>query len=317
MNDKKHKMFFDVEAHKYTDEASNVYTSSTQLLKKYIPEFDTYGKALRCTRSPNSKYYGWDVTQVINDWKDITKISLDIGNNTHNYLENSIKCASSYHRITGGNYVDNRIYTVEDVLDNLETGNCNLEAFIEFNMDIKYPKVFKMLEKLVNAGWVMFSEVCVFHKKYFISGLIDLLLIHPTFKLFIVGDWKTGKHILTPYNDDNNKWKSGYYVKDSTGRITGEYRFTNEYMLPPLHSFQSSTYVHYMIQTNIYAYLVKHISNLECKGILLSHINEHIRDNTDLATVRFYDVEYSHDIIKELFLHFNSTYNKQQLKLEI
>jgi hypothetical protein len=88
-------------------------------------------------------------------------------------------------------------------------------------------------------------------------------------------------------------------------------------MLPPLHSFQSSTYVHYMIQTNIYAYLVKHISNLECKGILLSHINEHIRDNTDLATVRFYDVEYSHDIIKELFLHFNSTYNKQQLKLEI
>lgn len=313
----KHLMYFNEELHKYTDDLGNPYTSTTQLLHKYIPEFDTKGTALRCSRSPKSKYYGWNVDQIMKDWKDITKISLDIGNKTHNYLENNIKAASRYHKVTGEREGSFQIYTVEDVLDDIDRGNCDLDTFREFDMHIKYPKVYRLLEILVSQGWRMFAEVCVFHKEFLISGLLDLLLINPDLGMFITGDWKTGKHSLTPYNDPNNKWKSGYYVKDSLGRQTAEYRFTEQYMNVPLHSFQSSTYVHYMFQTGIYTYLTKRLSNLENKGILLCHINEHIKDVNNLATVNFYDVDYYEESIIELLNDFNKRYNKQQLTLAV
>lgn len=311
----KHLMYFNEELHKYTDAQGNPYTSSTQLLGKYKPVFDTRGKAKACSQSPKSKYFGWHVDQIIKDWQDITKVSLDIGNNTHNHLEAAIKASSNHKELKGEREGSCQLYTVEDILEDLNSGNCNLETFREYELHIKYPKVYNLLEKLVRLGWVMFAEVCVFHKEFLISGLIDLLLIHPEHKMFITGDWKTGKHNLTPYNDPNNRWKAGYYVKDSRGRQTAEYRFTEEYMLEPLHSFQSSSYVHYLFQTGIYTYLVEKISGLTPKGILITHINEHVRDENDLATIDLYDVEYFKPVIEDLLADFNRRYNKQQLTL--
>lgn len=313
----KHLMYFNEELHKYTDAAGNPYTSSTQLLHKYIPKFDTRGKAVACSKSPKSKYYGWQPDQIIKDWEDITKVSLDIGNKTHNHLEAAIKSASKHIELKGTRGNSIQLYTIEDILENLDSGVCNLDSLKEYDLHINYPKVYNILEKLILSGWVLFSEVCVFHKEFLISGLVDLLLIHPESKMFITGDWKTGKHNLTPYNDPNNKWKSGYYVKDYRGKQTAEYRFTEEYMLEPLHSFQSSTYVHYLFQTGIYTYLVERLTGFKPKGILITHINEHIRDENNLATVQFYDVEYYKEIIEELLQDFNRRYNKQQLTLEL
>lgn len=269
-------LYFNEEAHSYKDSRGFLYTSMTTVIGKYEQKFDTDGMAKRVVRSRKSQYYGWTVKAVKAHWKQLNKTSLDKGNRIHNWLETAVKQASGY-KLIDGFYINDKIYTVNTHDFNTSSlGELSLDYFKQLKVDEKYPRIYKVILAYVNMGYRIFSEIGIFDTERLISGLIDILLLNPVTKDFVILDWKTNKHELIPYGEEKYKWIAGYFKKDKMGNDTHKFITTNTYFKAPLHNFQQSHFMIYALQLSGYASLVERLG-YKCSAIVLCHIREELK----------------------------------------
>jgi len=116
------KIFFDEEAHKYTDEYANIYTSTTTVIGNYSNKFDVKSMARNCARAGrkgNPKYKGKTEAMLEAEWAWMTKVACDEGNDKHNFLERTIKQHTGYNLVGSNCYINSRIHTVVDIVKNL------------------------------------------------------------------------------------------------------------------------------------------------------------------------------------------------------
>lgn len=267
-------IYFKESTHVYTNEVGNRYISATTIIGKYEHKFsDKQNEIARACakigRNPNHpkyrKYKGKTASQILAGWDKTREDACALGNSKHDYLERSVKGASGFYDVFGSKYGGSsnpdtqvRLYTIEDVIDNPDSGKLNLDYFRAKGVHEKYPKIYNILVGFVREGWRVYSEVAVFDPHYLISGLIDILLVKGD--KFIILDWKTNRHDV--------RFEAGYWDKDNDGNVIG-YKPNDEKFRYPLHELALSTGNKYSLQLSLYAYLTErfgltHVTNILC-----------------------------------------------------
>lgn len=302
-------IYFDERQHKYTDNLGNIYTSVTTIIPKYGEEFKTDEIALSCERIGRNplhpkylKYKGLSAEEIKAKWTLTSTEAIDKGNTKHNYLEDIIKRATGYRTIEGTDLILDRLFTVDDIIDNT-IGELNIEWFTYVGIASRYPSIYSAILTLYNAGFKFYAEVGVYHSEWLISGKIDLIAVKD--KEFIIVDWKTNK--------DDIRYESGYFEKDLEGKTTNNFIYTNKYMRFPLHFLPDSTGTHYNLQVSGYAWLLEQFgfTNL---GNIIYQIRE--KENGLVEYVNKLSLKDYCEYSKTMFNHyFENRTLKTQLKL--
>lgn len=297
-----YQIYFNEKEHKYTDEVGNCYISNTTLIGKYEHKFSD--KEIQIARACEKigknpkhpkylRYKGKRASQILAEWKKASEDGCAIGNEKHNYLEDSVKYSTNFHSIFGIKHsvIDNkgnvRLYTIEDVIAKPESGVLSLDYFIEKGVKAQYPKIYRIIEIFVNDGWRVYSEVAVFNAEYLISGLIDILLVKDD--KFAILDWKTNKAQIM--------FDAGYWEKDNYGTIT-KYKITEDTFKYPLDTLPLSVGNKYTLQLSLYAYLVETFG-LTHSGNILCHIT-HDTDEEGLNVVNILKMDYLKNSIEAM-----------------
>lgn len=279
------KIFFDEEAHKYTDEYANIYTSTTTVIGNYSNKFDVKSMARNCARAGrkgNPKYKGKTEAMLEAEWAWMTKVACDEGNDKHNFLERTIKQHTGYNLVGSNCYINSRIHTVVDIVKSPTYGILDIQFFESNGIKERYLDIYNMLYLLHNKGFRFYAEIGVFNIQALISGLVDLLAIRGND--FYIIDWKTNKAPI--------RFEAGYFKKDNYGNLTNEYVFTAALMKYPLSHLEDSTGNKYALQLSMYANLIELFVGLDlhCLGIILCHITKDKfldRDNVKLMQIPY------------------------------
>ena len=310
-----HDVFFNEEKHEYTDEFGNKFNSVTTIISKYHEEFDTKKMARICAkigknpRHPKyQKYKGKTEKQLIKEWSDTTDISLDRGNDRHNYLEDTIKSVNNYSRVKN-KFINDKIFTIPDILKNTKVGVIDIDILNKYDIVNKYPKIYNILYKLINKGWKLYAEIGVYNNELLVSGLVDLLAIKGS--KFIIIDWKTNKSDI--------KFKSGYFEKDINNKITDKFIYTSKNMFYPIDNMPDSVGHKYSLQLSTYAYLIE-LFGFEHVGMILCHIKP--EDSNDITNgkddVNIININYyKNEVIKMLEHHYSNLKLNNEQKLFI
>ena len=266
------KIYFNEADHIYTNEVGNKYISCTTIIGKYEVKFDESKNqiARACSKIGKNpkhpkylKYKGMSASQILAKWDRARIKGCELGNAKHNYLETSVKDASSFYSTFGSKYrsinpnISVQLYTLENIKDNPTSGILDLDYFISTGVQDKYPKIFNIVKAFVNDDWQIYSEVAVFHNGFLISGLIDILFIKDG--AFCILDWKTNK--------DDVRFEGGYWEKDNND-VTSNYKLTDDTFKYPLHKLQLSTGNKYALQLSLYAFLAEEFGLTHVKNIL-------------------------------------------------
>lgn len=307
-------IYFDERLHKYTDQYSNPYTSVTTVIAKYGNKFQDKEVAAACARigrNPNHpkylKYKNKSVKQILDDWNATTVIACTKGNKKHDFIEKAVKLATGYNLVADTTFINDRIYTLDDVIENPGYGELKIDWFIKTGIDKRYPRIFNDLVTLTNNGFRIYAEIGVYDVEYLISGLIDLFITDGT--NFIIFDWKT--------NRSDIRFESGYYNKDIYGNPTSTYVYTNKYMKPPLTHLADSVGNHYALQLNSYArFAIK--KGLHFLGCVLYQIRENDFDiNGPEKVDRIQIPNFIMNVDVMFQHHFDTMVHKTQTKLFI
>lgn len=264
------KLYFNEELHKYTDNYGNVPTSMTTVIGKYHIPFDPKGEAKKYI-----KKHKLDITpeQLQEQWDNIKDHSCERGNNTHNTLEAGVRGTSMFKECIRqyANRRSDQLFTVWDINFNNNYGIVDIDN-LRKAFDGKYDEIVEIIEWLSNQGYRFYAEVGVYSFSLLISGLIDLLAIHPDGYFYII-DWKTNRNAIL--------FEAGYYRKDKkTRQITNDFvRQYEKKMLNPIAHLDDCTGVHYQLQTSGYGWLVEQTLGFECRGIRIVHIRERYQLN--------------------------------------
>ena len=310
-------IYFNEEAHKYTNELGIAYTSTTTVIKKYEVEKDFEGIAKACERigqnprHPKYEHYkGKTWQQLIKQWDKTTKDSCEFGTKKHSYLEQAVKNSNGYNR-NGNGYIDDKIATLDEIIARHNYGRVTIEDFRNTGIDIKYPDIFNIIVGITKAGYYIYAEIGVYDDAYGISGLIDILCINHKTLEFIILDWKTNKAPI--------RFDSGHYEKLKDGRLDfDKWKSTNDKMQYPIDTLDDSTGNHYALQLSTYAYLVTTFG-YTFKGIILCHIRpieEPFKPREDWnEIVEVYKIPYIEKEVKLMMNHFMMNNREQQTKL--
>lgn len=308
-------ILFNEELHKYTDIAGNVYTSVTQVLGKYEPEFNRKywlmyvalrDSGYRLRPDDNCKYIHVngipytlddlydgrvslkiDIEDINQQWIKINKEACDRGNQIHKELEDKIRMFSSVEKhdfedVLKIKEVDVRIRYKEkfDTIEKLK------------NSDIKdrYPAIYKTLADLIEKGYAIYAEVRVWHNGYLVAGTIDCVAIRGI--EFIIVDWKTNKKEL--------HFKAGYYKKER-GIETNQWVDKKTYLLYPLNDLEHCKGILYSVQLSEYA-LILEDWGFVCKGLILYHMRPGKKEQA-------YTIKYLKDHARKMFQHHYDSLN--------
>lgn len=298
------KIFFDEPSHKYTDDLDNKYTSATQLLHKYLEEKDFSQIAKACAKigsNPNHKdylkYKGKSAADLELEWKLNTEAACDRGNKGHDFLEGNIHSFTNYDNLIKSKFVNGRLYTIEDIIDNPLIGEVTLKYFYESGIKTKYPKLFKLLEQIYKAGFRFYAEVTVYDTRTLICGRIDLLCVNWETKQFSILDWKTNRAPI--------EFTPGYYKKDIHKQLTKEFVRTNEYFLRPVSHLPASIGHTYSMQLSIYTYLTS-IFGLTLYKNVICQIN---------PDINYGDLDITGNIIENVAFVPISYYEKETIAM--
>ena len=310
-------IYFNEEAHKYTNELGIPYTSTTTVIKNYEVKKDFEGIAKACEkigqnpRHPKYEHYkGKTWKQLLAKWEDTTKTACEFGTEKHSYLEQAVKNANGYNR-NGNGYIDDKIATLDEIIAKHNYGRITIEDFRNTGIDIKYPEIFNIIVGLTKAGYYIYAEIGVYDDAYGISGLIDILCINHKTLEFIILDWKTNKAPI--------KFESGHYEKLPDGRLDlDKWKSTNDKMQYPINDLDDSTGNHYALQLSTYAYLVTTFG-YTFKGIILCHIRpieqKFLNREDWKEVVEVYKFPYLEKQVKLMMNHFMMNNREQQTKL--
>ena len=310
-NFKRRKLFFNEEKHSYTDERGIKYTSMTTILGKYEDEFNTKEMARKVSRKywnkRGHKYYRMTPLQIEEKWKQINKEACDKGNTKHNYFEMCIKNANGYNKSANGIYINDYIYTIDDILDNHDFGKVNIDYFKDSKIDERYPEIYNVLAYHANNDWDIYAEVGVYNPNLIVSGLIDVFMKKGN--LFRILDWKTNKRKLL--------FEAGYYKRDQFGNETEEFIPTpHKKLKAPLDNIEEAAGNIYTLQVSGYAWLVEQFG-LKLDKLFLAHIRD-IKDENgeNKEIVDFYPITYLKQDVERMFYHHDRIYNtNKQSKL--
>lgn len=301
-------IYFNEEAHKYTDDLGNVYISTTTLIGKYTEDFKKEEIAAACERIGKNpkhpkylKYKGKTKKQILYEWEQETIKACDKGTKKHNFLEQAIKSCNGY-KLNENGFIDDKIYTLDNIVCNHNYGKLNLEYFDKTGVKEKYPTIYDLISNLSKAGYKIYAEIGVYDSECLLSGLIDILLVKGD--EFIILDWKTNKAPI--------RFESGYYAKHFDNTLDlDNFIYKEEYFRTPLNHLADSVGNHYAMQTSTYAHLVESWG-FTCKGIILCHIrtieNAKDEEGNEVEVVEIYDMPYLKDDV-ELMLNDYSSNN--------
>ena len=286
-------LYFNEEVHKYKDDLDQPYTSTTTVVGKYTEDFKTKEIAKACERigrNPNHPKYlmyrGKFAKQLIAEWKAETERACAKGTIKHNTLEDAVKSSNNYKKNANG-FVNDRIYTIDDIIKKHKYGKLTLKYFSKTGIDKKYPTIYGIIKDLVGKGFKIYAEIGVYHTGFLISGLIDILLVNDAGEFYIL-DWKTNK---APLHFD-----CGYYEKNLDGTLNlDRWIAKDNYFEYPLNKLVDSVGNHYAMQLSTYAYLVESFG-LKLLGLILCHIRtlEKTYDDNgnEVEEVKFYKIPY-------------------------
>lgn len=264
-------LYFNEEAHKYTDDLNNEYLSTTTLLGQYEPKFDSKGQAARLSRLGIGKYKGKSAKQIEAMWKATTESACDKGNMIHDELENGVKEVSKFANAVKSlrNYDPDdmsRLFTLDDILEMDYLKPVDPNDFYE-KVGYKYPIIQKTIEWYCAQGYHLFAEAGIYDEKRLISGMIDLLALNLTTKVFVIIDWKTNKDDIT--------FESYYYKRDNEGQTTNEKVVKKNDMLHyPLDNLANCKGSKYGLQLSVYAKMVEQ-RGFTWGGSIIFHIRDH------------------------------------------
>lgn len=304
------KIFFDEPSHSYTDDLNNRYTSATQLYHKYLVEKDFTKIAANCAKIGNNpnhpdylKYKGETAESLLLKWKINTEQACLRGNKGHDFLEGNIHEFTNYNLLVKNKFINGRLYTIEDIIENPLIGEITLFKFEQSGIKKKYPKLYALLVQIANRGYRFYAEVTVYDSKTLICGRIDLLVVNWDTMEFCILDWKTNKAPI--------EFTPGYFKKDYNGNLTREFIKTNEYFLSPISHLPASVGHKYSMQLSIYTYLTS-IFNLKLYKNIICQINPDIDGDAmditgkPLDNVVFVPVMYYEKEATALFRHHSA-----------
>lgn len=300
-------LYFDEENHKYTDDIKTAYTSTTTIIGKYYEKFDSSKEkiALACERigkSPDHpkylRYKNKTAKQLIEEWAQETIRACEKGTAKHNYLEDAVKSSNGYHRTATG-FINDRIYTIDDIIKGHTFGRLSINYFIKTGIDIKYPTIFGLIKELCSQGFKIYAEIGVYDTRFAVSGLVDILLVRGN--EFYILDWKTNKAPI--------RFDSGYYDKNDDGTLNlNRFVYQDKYFFHPLSHLPDSIGNHYTLQLSVYDYLVESFG-LKCLGNILCHIRTIDTSNTvaqeEKEEVNFMSIKYLKKEVEDMLMHHN------------
>lgn len=311
-------LYFNEALHKYTDELGLVYTSTTTLISNYYEKFNGIEVARACAkigRNPRHpkylKYKGKSEKEILYEWEATGDFGRDRGNRKHNYLENAIRSSTGY-KLIEGNFINDKIYTLDDVIGDRKIGLINIEFLESIGLKEKYPIIFNIIYKLTQSGFLIYAEIGVYDSDNLVSGLVDLLLIRGL--EFIIVDWKT--------NSDPIMFNAGYFEKTNEGKRTLNFITKEEYFHEPISHLPTSVGHKYSLQVSGYANLIEGFG-FKYKGSILCHIRtieegviNKIQDieKEEIKLVNVLDLRQEFQRIKEH--HYNKNH-MQQVKLTL
>jgi hypothetical protein len=311
-------LYFNEELHKYTNEAGLTYTSMTTVIGKYEDKFDADKMAKQCHqryfRKKGHRYFNMTVKEIKQSWVKLNTDACDRGNERHNYLEDIVKDSSGYHR-NSSRFINDRIYTIDDILVDHNFGRIDLEYFATKGLDKRYPSIYAVIEDLVNKGWRIYSEIGVYYNPLMVSGLIDILFVKGD--KFRILDWKTNKAKL--------HFESGYFKRNELGRDTDHWVADGKTFKAPLRHIQASHGNTYTLQLSGYAWLIEQFG-LKCNGLLLCHIRPKELDEfgnipadakTDDDIIDFVMIKYLKEDVEMMFKHHYRVYAEKQTNLNL
>lgn len=299
-------IYFNEEAHKYTDDLGNGYISVTTLIGKYTVDFKKEEIAAACERIGRNprhpkylRYKGKSKKQILYEWEQETIKACNKGTIKHNFLEQAIKSCNGY-KLNANGFIDDKIYTIDDIVQSHSYGRLNLDYFVNTGVKEKYPEIYALIYNLAAAGYKIYAEIGVYDSKHLISGLIDILMVKGD--EFIILDWKTNKAPI--------RFESGYYEKNFDGTLNlDSWVCKEDYFAAPLDHLADSVGNHYAMQTSTYANLVESWG-FKCKGIILCHIRtiENAKDENgnDVEVVELYDMPYLKDDSVNMIIDYAS-----------
>lgn len=292
------KLYFDNRdgKHDYIDEFSFKYTSTTTLIHKYQPKFESDKLAKACERigsNPNhpkyEKYKGMKAWQILKMWDKDAKDGCAIGNTHHDKLEDEINLSMCKlkppQRLTDHGI---QLFTLEDVIANPDFGIIDLKKLDASDIKIEYPQIYDLLVTLINKGYRIYAELGLFDFDYKVSGLGDIIPIHLENKHFFVLDWKTNKIPIIK--------TSGYYEKDNQRNVLlDKFVASDEKLLAPLGHLPNANYYIYALQLNIYQRMIEQ-KGFTCGGRLIIHIRRELYSTKDAIELNDMRLENKHVI---------------------
>jgi len=320
------KLNFEPNKHVYSDETGKIYTSVTTVIGKYKEPFNRRywgmytalrdsGFKVRPTNDKkcivvNGKYRTLDslysnpintheVGIMLDKWKVLTEAACERGNNTHDYLENSINKSKDDDDGSSNTQIEPQLAkTMQGAgLVKLRTKH-DLDIT---NLEEVFPVIYKRLLDYINAGCILYAEKKVYTVQYGIAGMIDVLIVKGN--QFAILDWKTNK--------DEMLFKSGYYKKV---KINNEWiKSTNwidrkSYLLPPLTDIEDCKGMIYSLQLSLYAFIMELWGyTLVPDGLEIFHIRPNL-------TPKLIKIRYLKNKVKALVTHHKKikTQNKKQ-----
>lgn len=263
-------LYFNEEAHKYTDDLSNEYLSTTTLLGDHEPKFDSKGQARRLARLGTGKYKNKSAAQIEAMWKATTESACEKGSIIHDELENSIKEVSVFKdAVKSLRTYDpddmSRLFTLDDVMEMDYIKPVDPNKFYE-SVGYKYDIIQKTIEWYVDKGFYLFAELGIYDEKRLISGMIDLLAINFTTGKFVIIDWKTNKDDIT--------FESYYYKRDHEGQTTNtKVVKRNDYLKFPIDNLINCKGSKYGMQLSVYAKMCEQ-RGFSWGGSIIFHIRD-------------------------------------------
>lgn len=312
---KQEEILFDEPQHKYYDreDRSIVYTSVTTFLGEFEKKFDNefWGmytalkdKGYKVKPQPETNsilidgklnkvksllkddlYKHW-YAETIAKWKGINAEACLRGNNTHNYLEDTINQSKGMSTGSADNHLI--VPTTGVKLKSIET----IHDLDNTTLKETYPYIYNRLKGYIERDCVIFAEKRIRLDLARIAGMIDVPIIKRGGNKFCIVDWKTNK--------EEFKTKAGYYKKIKVGNgwvKSDQFIETNDTLLAPINHLPDCKLYKYALQLSLYAYI------MECWGYELVENGLEIIHIRPTAEPKLIKIPYLKDEIEKLMLH--------------
>lgn len=304
---------FDEPSHRYYDANNKTYTSATQFLGRFEEPFDeeywgmytalkdkgykvkpdkanraivVNGKHMALKSLHKDSIYMHLYAATIAKWKATNAESIHRGNNTHNYLEDTINQSKG---MVTSQYTDNHnISPVGKKNRLIETIN-DLDST---DLEEQFPVIYNRLKMFIERECIIYAEKRVKLDLAQIAGTIDVPIIKRGTNRFCILDWKTNKDEFKPTSGYMKKIQvGGQWVKSDI------FVPTDDKFAYPLDHIPLCKLNGYFLQLSLYAYI------MECWGYELVDRGleiMHIRPGVEPKLIK---VPYLRDDIERLIIY--------------